>query len=129
MEIPVLIHRLPNGQGFEARTGEPFAATARALSEKEALTKVEIALREQVEAGAKLHTLHLDFAQPTMPTEFLPDDEFTRGWLESIEEYRRQKNSEPDPWELTPEGRAAMGSGTATAGREEPTEPFAPSDE
>lgn len=28
-----------------------------------------------------------------------PDDELTQAWLEGIAEYRKQRNSEPDPWD------------------------------
>jgi hypothetical protein len=109
MEIPVLIEPLPNGQGFEARAGEPFAVTVRAPSEHEALSKLEAAVRARVTGRAKLLTLTVNTGNPMIPSGFLPDDQFTRDWMESIAEYRRQKNDEPDPWELTPEGRAALG--------------------
>lgn len=108
VEIPVLIEALPGDQGFEARAGEPFAVTVRAATEHEALTRLERAVHDRLTGQTRVVTLALNVPPPVVPSGFLPDVAFTRGWMEAVAEERRQQNAEPDPWELSPEGQSAM---------------------
>lgn len=91
MELPVLIEKRPDGPGYRARLGEPFNLTAEAATIEEAERRLTDAVRQRLATGAELHALSL----PTGPVRnpvggWLPEDELTREWRQSIEAYRAE---------------------------------------
>jgi predicted RNase H-like HicB family nuclease len=104
MEIPVLLQPLENMR-FRASAVEPLAMSAEGQTREEALENLKKRIQEQIAQGAELVFLNIPLPRCTFPTTkpAWPDDEITQWWLEGIEEYRRQANSTPDPWDTEAE--------------------------
>jgi hypothetical protein len=57
MEPPVFIERLPDGDRYIARLGEPFNLAAEAATADEAQDRLTDALRRQLQQGAELRLI------------------------------------------------------------------------
>jgi hypothetical protein len=97
MKLPVLIERV-NNNGYRARSGEPLVLVAEGTTEEEALRKLNVAIQQKVNEGAKLVTV--DVGQEEQPWKgfrgWLRDDPMFDEWQEAIAEYRRQIDAGPD---------------------------------
>lgn len=100
MEIAVLLQPV-HGNGYRASVGEPFQISAEGPTRDEALTALRALLEERARQGAEIVTMQFPVPARRLPTTPVwPNDELTKQWLEGIAEYRRQRNEEPDPWDL-----------------------------
>jgi hypothetical protein len=96
VEVSVILEQVENN-GYRARSGEPFAATAEGGTREEALDRLRGILAERIAAGAEVVRLNVPVPRATGP--IWPDDEITRDWLEGIAEARKRADQEPYPWE------------------------------
>jgi hypothetical protein len=60
MELPVLIERLPDGDRYTARLGEPFNLTVEAATANEAQDRLTDALRRRLQQGAELRSIAIE---------------------------------------------------------------------
>jgi hypothetical protein len=86
VELPILIERVPDGDRYIARLGEPFNLTAEAATADEAQDRLTDALRRRLQHGAELRTI---FLRPAGPEgAWLPQDELTQEWLQAVQQFR-----------------------------------------
>jgi hypothetical protein len=91
MELPVLIERLPDGDRYTARLGEPFNLTVEAATADEAQDRLSDALRHRLQQGAELRSIALRPAGPTGPKGgWLPQDDLTQEWLQAVQQFREE---------------------------------------
>jgi phage-related minor tail protein len=97
MNIPVLVERVA-ANGYRARSGEPLALTAEGATEEEAVQKLEDAVKQRMNAGAKILHLTIDTADAPWKAlrGILRDDPMYDEWRQAMEEYRRQVDQGPD---------------------------------
>lgn len=97
MQIPVLIE--PVGRnGYRARATEPFAVTARGATREEALAKLRAKIESRLKKGASIVGLDVG-AAPHPWMEFagmFKDDPWIEDWKQSIREYRKKVDEDPD---------------------------------
>jgi len=88
MKIPILVEPKAGG-GFQATCGAPFDITADGDTTLEAIQRVEEQLQARRRKGAQL--FWTDVAETPAIAKYagmLKDDELTREYLETVEEYR-----------------------------------------
>ena len=79
MELRVLIERLPHGDRYTARLGEPFNLRVEAATADEAQDRLIDALRRRLQRGAELRLIAVRPAAPAGPTGGrLPPDDLTQ---------------------------------------------------
>jgi hypothetical protein len=97
MQIPVLLERIA-GNGYRARGTEPFALSAKGSTREEALAKLRAKIQTRLKNGTEVVTLEI--GPPSHPwMEFagmFKDDPWIDDWKQSVEEYRRQVDGDPD---------------------------------
>ena len=97
MEIQVLLEKL-KGNGYRARGAEPFAVTAKGATRQEALAKLRAKIQTRLKKGTEIVTLEIG-AQPHPWQEFagmFKDDPWIEDWVQSMAEYRRQVEDDPN---------------------------------
>lgn len=97
MQIPVLVERV-KGNGYRARGTEPFAISAKGATREEALAKLGAKIRSRLKNGTEIVGLEVG-SQPHPWMQFagmFKDDPLFDGWQESIKEYRREVEDDPD---------------------------------
>ncbi len=97
MQIPVLVERL-KGNGYRARGAGPLAISAKGSSREEALAKLRSRIQTRLKNGAELVSLDIG-PQPHPWLEFagmFKDDPWIDEWKQSIEEYRKSVEDDPD---------------------------------
>jgi hypothetical protein len=96
MQIPVLVERV-KGNGYRARSTEPFAATARGATRAEALAKLRAKIDARLRKGAEL--VGLEVGAPAHPwldfAGMFEGDPHMDDWLRSMAEYRRHVENDP----------------------------------
>lgn len=101
MQIPILIEKLPEGQGFEASTGGPLGLSARAPAREQAVRDLEGLVRARLAADVEYAVLTIPDARPLTPVfgTLDPSDPAVQEWKENVEEYRRACDERADyPW-------------------------------
>ena len=97
MQIPVLVERV-TGDGYRARSTEPFAVSAKGSTREEALEKLRAKIQTRLKNGTEV--VGLEIGPPSHPwLEFagmFKGDPWIEDWKRSVEEYRRQVEDEPD---------------------------------
>ena len=97
MKLPILIERI-TGNGYRARGGEPLPLVAEGATREEALTKLKEQLQARLRDGTELTSV--DLAPTTHPlAEFagmFKDDPMLEEWKQSMAEYRRKVDEDPD---------------------------------
>lgn len=99
MGIQVLIERVGKN-GFRATSGEPVAVSVEAPTRAAALAKLKKQVGKRLRNGAELVSVEL--AGPTDKNPWVEfagmfkDDPLIDDWKQSMAEYRRQKDAEPD---------------------------------
>jgi hypothetical protein len=97
MQIPVVIERM-KGNGYRARGTEPFALSARGTTREEALAKLHQKIQNRIKKGTEV--VGLEIGPQSHPwTEFagmFKDDPWIDEWKQSVEEYRRHVEDDPD---------------------------------
>lgn len=77
---------------FRASSGD-FNLAAEGTTQDEALARLSSLVKERVASGTRIRALKVDEEHPWMKfAGTLPDDELTRSWRQSIEEYRRWRD-------------------------------------
>jgi hypothetical protein len=96
VEIPVLIIRL-EGNGFQARGGEPLALTAEGDTSEEALANLREMIAQKLAGGSSLVSLDVPGANnPWLRLDGVYKDEpLFEEWQRAIEENRRKEDEEP----------------------------------
>lgn len=97
MQIPVVVEKVKD-MVYQARSGEPLAASAEGPTPDEALRKLREVLTERIRAGANLVQLDVPAADnPWMPMAgIFADDPTFDEWQEAIAENRRRDDADPD---------------------------------
>lgn len=97
MQIPVLIERLAQ-DGYRAQAREPFAVSAKGATREEALAKLRTKIEKRLKKGAEL--VGLEVGAPPDPwmtfAGMFKDDPWIADWKQSVEEYRRKIDKDPD---------------------------------
>ncbi|MBI1917351.1 MAG: type II toxin-antitoxin system HicB family antitoxin [Planctomycetes bacterium] len=97
MQIPVLIEPITRN-GYRARGMEPFAVSAKGATREEALAKLRAKIESRLKKGAEL--VGLEVGAPPDPwmafAGMFKDDPWIDDWKQSIEEYRRKIDEDPD---------------------------------
>jgi hypothetical protein len=99
MEIPVLIEPVA-GNGYVAKTGEPFALSAEGATRDEAMQKLRLLVHQRVSAGAELAALSVPERTAGNPwVEFagmFKDDPYFEEVIQIMAENRRKMDADPD---------------------------------
>jgi hypothetical protein len=99
MAIQVLIEPLANN-GFRATSGGPLAVSVEAPTREEALSKLKERVQARLTNGAELVAVELAARSENNPwIEFagmFKGDPRIDDWKQSMAEYRRNKDAEPD---------------------------------
>jgi hypothetical protein len=99
MQFPVLIERIA-GNGYRASGGPPLAIVVEAPTREEALAKLKEQLEARVRDGAEIVSLSLDVGPAEHPwmkfAGMFKDDPLLEEWKQSMAEYRRMIDEEPD---------------------------------
>jgi hypothetical protein len=97
MQIPVLIEPIARN-GYRAQGMEPFAVSAKGATREEALAKLRTKIESRLKKGAELVGLEVGAPpDPWMPfAGMFKDDPWIDDWKQSIEEYRRKIDEDPD---------------------------------
>jgi hypothetical protein len=92
MQIPILIEKLPAGQGFEARTGGPLGLSARAIDRDHAVRDLEVLVRAKLASDTEFAVLHFPEQPRSVPifANFDPNDPRIEEWKRHVEDYRRE---------------------------------------
>ena len=90
MQVPALVEPLADRPGFRASLGEPFNLSVEADTCEEAARQLTAALEAKLAGGARLVMIRLPGAPSLATAGWLPDDDLTRDWLQSVEEYRQE---------------------------------------
>jgi hypothetical protein len=86
-----LIEPLPNQRGFAAHLASPIELSAEAPTADEAQEKLAAQLRQYLQQGLEVRSLHVGAAtQPKRGGGWLPMDELTQEWLTHVERYRAE---------------------------------------
>lgn len=98
MNIPVLVER-DVANGYRARSGEPLPAMAEGATRDEALRNLLGILEERLSQDNEL--LQLDLKPNEHPFakyagKWSPDDPVIQRWKQLVEEYRKQRDDDPD---------------------------------
>jgi hypothetical protein len=87
--LPVVIEPLPDGRGLMAHLVAPLPLSAQGSTGEEAERRLAALLQQRLQEGIELRalTVPLTAAAGSEPG-WLPDDEWTREWLQEVEAYR-----------------------------------------
>lgn len=97
MPIQVLVEPIAKN-GFRATSGAPLAVSVEAPTREKALAKLKKQLQARLKKGAELVPVELT-PQAHPWVEFagmFKDDPWIDDWKQSVDEYRRAKDAEPD---------------------------------
>ena len=98
MQISVLVEQLPN-KGFRASGAAPFAVSAEGTTRAEALAKLRDEVQARLRNGGELVSLEIS-PQPHPLAKYAgmykDDDPLIREWEQSMAEYRRKIDDEPE---------------------------------
>jgi hypothetical protein len=89
MALHVLVEPLPDGTGYQARTGAPLDLTATGKTPEEALDEIGRQVAEKWERGARLYPLPT-VAVPRRADLPPPSAEEMRDFWAGVEDVRRQ---------------------------------------
>lgn len=97
MQIAVVVERM-KGNGYRARSAEPFAVTARGPTRDEAIKKLRDRIQKRLKKGTELIGLEVDPQQhPWMRfAGMFKEDPLFDDWQKAIADYRRQVDKDPD---------------------------------
>ena len=97
MQIPVLIEPIARN-GYRAKGLEPFAVSAKGGTREEALANLRIKIEGRLKNGVELVGLDVGSASdPWMEiVGMFKDDPWIEDWKESVKEYRRKADEDPD---------------------------------
>jgi len=97
MKIPGLIEKVP-GNGFRATGGEPLSLCAEGPTRDEAISRLEGLIAHRLALGAEPIDLDVQSAkQHLTPVRGWSDnDPIFDEWLQSMKDYRRQVEDDPD---------------------------------
>jgi hypothetical protein len=99
MGVPVIIETI-TGNGYRATGagGLSIGLTAEGATEAEAIARLAEQVQTRVNAGAKLTELNVaaDAAPWKENAGYLRDEPLYELWRESMEEYRRKLDEDPD---------------------------------
>jgi predicted RNase H-like HicB family nuclease len=97
MQIPVLIEPIARN-GYRAHSKEPFALSAKGATREEALAKLRAKIEGRLKKGTEI--VGLEIGQPPHPwmpfAGMFKDDPWIEDWKQSVEDYRRQVDEDPD---------------------------------
>jgi hypothetical protein len=106
--IPVLVEPLVDRPGCTARTGEPFQLSVEAASAEEAVRQLTALVQQRLQTGASVWTIPVPGqASPQVTGGWLPDDDLTREWLQTIQDYRQECDEADQRRILGEEGKRA----------------------
>jgi len=97
IEIQVFLEKL-KGNGYRAGGAEPFAVTPQGATLQKALSKRREKIKTRLKKGTEIVTLEIG-AQPHPWQEFagmFKDDPWIEDWVQSMAEYRRQVEDDPN---------------------------------
>ena len=93
MELSVFVE--PSGTGFRAATGSPLSLSAEGPTADSAVEAVRAQYAERVRSGGQIRTLTItDVGAILDAAERLGANPLFEDWVESIEEYRRERDAE-----------------------------------
>ncbi len=98
MQIPVLIEPISRN-GYRARGIEPFAVSAKGATREEALAKLRAKIEGRLKKGAELVGLEVGGTSSHPWMEFagmFKGDPWIEDWKQSIEDYRKQVDEDPN---------------------------------
>ena len=99
MEVAVLLQPVV-GNGYRAMVGAPFQLSVDGATREEALEQMRGLLEQRAREGVEVVTLRIPRSHPVQSAKPVwPQDELTQAWLAGIEEYRNERDREPDPWD------------------------------
>lgn len=99
MQIPILIEPVA-GNGYRSRGGEPYALSAEGSTREEVMSKLRQQLDARLHSGT--HIVSLDISPEPAPNPWVEfagmfkDDPMFENWQESIAEYRREVDADPN---------------------------------
>jgi hypothetical protein len=97
VRIPILLEPVA-GNGYRARGIEPFSLTAEGATREEALDRFRQLLADRLAGGAEIVALDVPTAAHPL-AEFagmFKDDSLIDDWKQSMAEYRRKVDADPD---------------------------------
>ena len=97
MQIPILIERIA-GNGYRARSSEPFAVTAKGATREEALARIREKIQARLARGSELVGLEVG-PQPNPWIEFagmFKDDPMIDEWKKAMADYRKKVDEDPE---------------------------------
>ncbi len=105
MQIPVLIEPVA-GNGYRARSGEPFAVTTEGGTRDEVLTKLNELVKRKISSGGEIVSLEVPIQHPLMRWTGTLDlnDPIVKEWMQIMEENRKRDDEElevptpENPW-------------------------------
>ena len=85
------------GNGFRARSGEPFLLAAEGATRQEALQKVRDLIRSRLADGLELVPCEVPAGDNpwTAMASLFHDDPLFETWQQAVVEYRRQVDEDP----------------------------------
>jgi hypothetical protein len=97
MQIPIFIEPVA-GNGYRSRGGEQFSLTAEGATREEVLAKLKEQLQARLRDGTELVSLEVPpSAHPLAQyIGMFKDDPLIDEWLQSVADYRKQVENDPD---------------------------------
>ena len=97
MQIPILIEPV-SGNGFRSSGGESFALSAEGATRDEVIAKLREQLHARLQGGSELISLEMpEIEHPLKPfAGMFANDPLFEDWQQSIREYRKQVETDPD---------------------------------
>lgn len=97
MQIPVLIEPVA-GNGYRARSGEPFAVTAEGGTRDEVLTKLNELVKRKISSGGEIVSLEVPIQHTLMRWAGTLDlnDPIVKEWIQIMEDIRQKNEEDPD---------------------------------
>jgi hypothetical protein len=98
MKLTVLVEPISDG-GFRARSGDPLPITAEGATEEAALRNLRQMIDARLVNGTKLVLLEVKpYEHPfaKYAGRHSPDDPVVQQWKQLVEEYRRERDADPD---------------------------------
>lgn len=98
MKLTVLVEPIPDG-GYRVRSGDPLPMTAEGATEKAALTNLRTMINARLTNGTELVLLEVKPSEHPLAKyagRHSPDDPVIQQWKQLVEEYRRERDADPD---------------------------------